>query len=69
MNKVQGLCYEMAQQGIECTPVDIKILIKISKRLKNLSLVPKNELKGILDLKDPIQKSVFDMVMKFMKFD
>ena len=69
MNKVQGLCYEMAQQGIECTPDEIKILIKISKRLKNLSLVPKNELKGILDLKDPIQKSVFDMVMKFMKFD
>lgn len=69
MNKVQGLCYEMAQQGIECTPDEIKILIKISKRLKNLSLVPKNELKGILDLKDPIQKSVFDMVMKFMKVD
>ena len=69
MNKVQGLCYEMAQQGIECTPDEIKILIKISKRLKNLSLVPKNELMGILDLKDPIQKSVFDMVMKFMKFD
>jgi len=69
VNKVQGLCYEMAQQGIECTPDEIKILIKISKRLKNLSLVPKNELKGILDLKDPIQKSVFDMVMKFMKVD
>ena len=65
VDKVQGLCYEMAQQGIECTPKEIKVLIKIAKRLKSLAMVPKNELKGILDLKDPKQKAVFDTVMKF----
>ena len=27
VDKVQGLCYEMAQQGIECTPKEIKVLL------------------------------------------
>lgn len=67
MTKVQKLRYQLAELGIECTIEEVEGLIKIAAELTELSKVSSDELKQVLDLKDPKQKAVFDAVQKIKK--
>lgn len=67
MTRVQRYCKDLANQGIECTPDEVRGLVKVAKKIKELSFFPKNELMGIFDLKNRQHKAIFDMIMKLKK--
>lgn len=67
MTKVQKYCKELADQGIECTPDEVRGLVKVAKKIKEMTFLPKNELMGIFDLKNKQQRTIFDLIMKLKK--
>lgn len=67
MTRVQKLRYQLAELGIECTIEEVEGLIEIAAELTELSKVSQEELKKILDLKDPKQRAVFEAVQKIKK--
>lgn len=64
VTKIQRYRRELAEQGIECTIDEVRKLAKVAKKIKEMALLPVNELTGIFDLKDKKQRTMFDVIMK-----
>lgn len=68
MNKIQKLRLELAEKRIECTPSEVKDLMKICKEIRKFSKVSNcRYLRSLLDLNDPKHQIIYDLVMRFKK--
>lgn len=65
MNKIQKLRLELAEKRIECTPSEVKDLMKICKKIRSLSRLSKKDLKTVLDLNNPQHKIIYQIAMRF----
>ena len=64
MTKIQRYRRDLAEQGIECTIDEVRELVKVAKRLKEMCCLSTHELVGLFDLSDKKQKTMFDVIIK-----
>jgi hypothetical protein len=63
VTKTQHYRKELAEQGIECTIDEVRKLVKVAKRIREMTLFSVKELMGIFDLKDEKQRTMFEVII------
>ena len=64
MNEIQKLRNELAENGIEFTPEEVRILYEIAVELKELSQFPMKQLKQMFNLKDKSHRFIIKEIQK-----